>query len=308
VRRALSLSLLLSIYLSIFSLGPVFLVSPSHCWSEPCRDPRQALQVFRANMAGEDSPRKSFTKSVSSLFRSKKKKDKEKADADSSRAASKREDPTPDAPVAAPVERPSTAPTKTAEPRYSNNYAAEATPATPTPAVVEPTPEPVPPVPKPDEPVAAPVPNEAVEPVAAPVPNEAVEPVAAPVPNETVAAPGTDEPVAAPAPVLQPPPLADVPAGPTAEEQGGATDSPLPPGWEEVEADDGRVYYWNEDSDSTTWEKPSSRRGSVETSSRSGTAVVRCSASEPPPAELVRAAASHGRWHVMAPWARSGLS
>ena len=247
-------------------------------------------------MAGEDSPRKSFTKSVSSLFRSKKKKDKEKADADSSRAASKREDPTPDAPVAAPVERPSTAPTKTAEPRYSNNYAAEATPATPTPAVVEPTPEPMPPVPKPDEPVAA------------PVPNEAVEFVAAPVPNETVAAPGTDEPVAAPAPVLQPPPLADVPAGPTAEEQGGATDSPLPPGWEEVEADDGRVYYWNEDSDSTTWEKPSSRRGSVETSSRSGTAVVRCSASEPPPAELVRAAASHGRWHVMAPWARSGLS
>jgi hypothetical protein len=307
VRRALSLSLLLSIYLSIFS-ATLFLVSPSHCWSEPCRDPRQALQVFRANMAGEDSPRKSFTKSVSSLFRSKKKKDKEKADADSSRAASKREDPTPDAPVAAPVERPSTAPTKTAEPRYSNNYAAEATPATPTPAVVEPTPEPVPPVPKPDEPVAAPVPNEAVEPVAAPVPNEAVEPVAAPVPNETVAAPGTDEPVAAPAPVLQPPPLADVPAGPTAEEQGGATDSPLPPGWEEVEADDGRVYYWNEDSDSTTWEKPSSRRGSVETSSRSGTAVVRCSASEPPPAELVRAAASHGRWHVMAPWARSGLS
>jgi hypothetical protein len=307
VRRALSLSLLLSIYLSIFS-ATLFLVSPSHCWSEPCRDPRQALQVFRANMAGEDSPRKSFTKSVSSLFRSKKKKDKEKADADSSRAASKREDPTPDAPVAAPVERPSTAPTKTAEPRYSNNYAAEATPATPTPAVVEPTPEPVPPVPKPDEPVAAPVPNEAVEPVAAPVPNEAVEFVAAPVPNETVAAPGTDEPVAAPAPVLQPPPLADVPAGPTAEEQGGATDSPLPPGWEEVEADDGRVYYWNEDSDSTTWEKPSSRRGSVETSSRSGTAVVRCSASEPPPAELVRAAASHGRWHVMAPWARSGLS
>jgi hypothetical protein len=306
VRRALSLSLLLSIYLSILPACSWF--HPPTVGASRARDPRQALQVFRANMAGEDSPRKSFTKSVSSLFRSKKKKDKEKADADSSRAASKREDPTPDAPVAAPVERPSTAPTKTAEPRYSNNYAAEATPATPTPAVVEPTPEPVPPVPKPDEPVAAPVPNEAVEPVAAPVPNEAVEPVAAPVPNETVAAPGTDEPVAAPAPVLQPPPLADVPAGPTAEEQGGATDSPLPPGWEEVEADDGRVYYWNEDSDSTTWEKPSSRRGSVETSSRSGTAVVRCSASEPPPAELVRAAASHGRWHVMAPWARSGLS
>lgn len=233
-------------------------------------------------MAGEASPRKSFTKSVSSLFRSKKKKDKDKADADSIRAASEREDPGPDAPVAAPVERPSTAPTKTAEPKYSNNYAAEATPAAPTPAVVEPTPEPVPPVPKADEPVAAPVPDEAV------------------------AAPGTDEPVAAPEPALQPPPLADVPAGPTAEEQGGATDSPLAPGWEEVEAEDGRVYYWNEDTDSTTWEKPASRRGSMDTSSRSGSAV-RCSASEPLPAELVRAAASHGRWHVMAPWARSGL-
>ena len=232
-------------------------------------------------MAGEASPRKSFTKSVSSLFRSKKKKDKGKADADSSRAASEREDPGPDAPVAAPVERPSTAPAKTAEPKYSNNYAAEATPAAPTPAVVEPTPEPVPPVPKADEPVAAPVPDEAV------------------------AAPGTDEPVAAPEPALQPPPLADVPAGPTAEEQGGATDSPLAPGWEEVEAEDGRVYYWNEDTDSTTWEKPSSRRGSMDTSSRGS--AVRCSASEPLPAELVRAAASHGRWHVMAPWARSGL-
>lgn len=201
-------------------------------------------------MAGEASPRKSFTKSVSSLFRSKKKKDKDKADADSNRAASEREDPGPDAPVAAPVERPSTAPTKTAEPKYSNNYAAEATPAAPTPAVVEPTPEPVPPVPKADEPVAAPVPDEAV------------------------AAPGTDEPVAAPEPALQPPPLADVPAGPTAEEQGGATDSPLAPGWEEVEAEDGRVYYWNEDTDSTTWEKPASRRGSMDTSSRSGSAAA----------------------------------
>ena len=113
-------------------------------------------------MPGEPSPRKSFTKSVSSLFRSKKKKEKEKADADSIRAASEREDPTPDAPVAAPVERPSTAPTKTAEPSYSSNYAAEAIPAAPTPAVVEPTPEPVPPVPKPDEAVAAPVPDEGV--------------------------------------------------------------------------------------------------------------------------------------------------
>ena len=235
------------------------------------------------NMPGEPSARKSFTKSVSSLFRSKKKKEKEKADADSIRAASEREDPTPDAPVAAPVERPSTAPTKTAEPSYSSNYAAEATPAAPTPAVVEPAPEPVPPVPKPEEAVAAPAPDEAV------------------------AAPGIEEPVAAPEPVLQPPPLAGVPAEPTAEEQGSERDdSPLDPGWEEVEAEDGRVYYWNEDTDSTTWEKPASRRGSMDTSSRSGSAV-RCSASEPLPAELVRAAASHGRWHVMAPWARSGL-
>ena len=226
-----------------------------------------------------------------------------KADADSIRAESQREDPAPDAPVSAPVERPSTAPSTTAEPRYSNNYAAEAAPAAPTPAVVEPTPEPVPAVPKAEEPVAA--------------------PVAAPAPDEAVAAPDTEpsanEPVAAPEPVPQPAPLADVPAGPTAEEQAGATDSPLAPGWEEVEADDGRIYYWNEETDSTTWDKPSASRTPMDTSRTS--AAVRCPASRPQPPdpslptpacrpqppELERAAASHGRWHAMAPWARSGL-
>ena len=33
--------------------------------------------------------------------------------------------------------------------------------------------------------------------------------------------------------------------------------SPLKPGWEEVTADDGRTYYWNSDTDETTWERPS---------------------------------------------------
>ena len=219
------------------------------------------------NSTGDATPRRSFTKSMSSLFRSKKKKDSMKADADSIRAESQREDPAPDAPVSAPVERPSTAPSTTAEPRYSNNYAAEAAPAAPTPAVVEPTPEPVPAVPKAEEPVAAPV--------AAPAPDEAV---AAPATE-----PGTDEPVAAPEPVPQPAPLADVPAGPTAEEQAGATDSPLAPGWEEVEADDGRIYYWNEETDSTTWDKPSASRTPMDTSRTS--AAVRCPASEPQPAD-----------------------
>ena len=215
------------------------------------------------NSTGDATPRRSFTKSMSSLFRSKKKKDSMKADADSIRAESQREDPAPDAPVSAPVERPSTAPSTTAEPRYSNNYAAEAAPAAPTPAVVEPTPEPVPAVPKAEEPVAAPAPDEAV---------------AAP---DTE--PGADEPVAAPEPVPQPAPLADVPAGPTAEEQAGATDSPLAPGWEEVEADDGRIYYWNEETDSTTWDKPSASRTPMDTSRTS--AAVRCPASEPQPAD-----------------------
>jgi len=219
------------------------------------------------NSTGDATPRRSFTKSMSSLFRSKKKKDSMKADADSIRAESQREDPAPDAPVSAPVERPSTAPSTTAEPRYSNNYAAEAAPAAPTPAVVEPTPEPMPAVPKAEEPVAA--------------------PVAAPAPDEAVAAPDTepsaDEPVAAPEPVPQPAPLADVPAGPTAEEQAGATDSPLAPGWEEVEADDGRIYYWNEETDSTTWDKPSASRTPMDTSRTS--AAVRCPASRPQPAD-----------------------
>ena len=65
-----------------------------------------------------------------------------------------------------------------------------------------------------------------------------------------------------------------------AEGAAEGVDEGLDPGWEEVEAEDGRVYYWNEDTDSTTWEKPTSRRGSMDTSTRSGTAV-RCSASEP---------------------------
>ena len=110
-------------------------------------------------------------------------------------------------------------------------------------------------------------------------------PVAAPAPDEAVAAPDTepsaDEPVAAPEPVPQPAPLADVPAGPTAEEQAGATDSPLAPGWEEVEADDGRIYYWNEETDSTTWDKPSASRTPMDTSRTS--AAVRCLACRPQP-------------------------
>jgi len=194
---------------------------------------------------GEPTRRRSFTKTMSSLFKSKKKK--ENGDADSSRAASAREEATPDEPVAAPVERPSTAPTKAAEPGYASNYAAESAPAEPPPAVDEPTPAP--------------------SPVAAPAPDEAV---AAPAPDEAVAAPIPDEPVAAPEPATSSsvtPPPADLPAGPTAEEQGGeaAADEPLDPGWEEVEAEDGRVYYWNEDTDGTTWDRGSiSRRGSLQ--------------------------------------------
>jgi len=34
----------------------------------------------------------------------------------------------------------------------------------------------------------------------------------------------------------------------------------LPEGWQEVTAKDGRVYYWNLDTDEVSWEKPSSRR------------------------------------------------
>ena len=34
--------------------------------------------------------------------------------------------------------------------------------------------------------------------------------------------------------------------------------STLPPGWEAVEADDGRVYYWNVDTDEVSWTVPMS--------------------------------------------------
>jgi len=35
--------------------------------------------------------------------------------------------------------------------------------------------------------------------------------------------------------------------------------SPLPAGWEEVIADDGRMYFWNVQTDQVTWERPGSK-------------------------------------------------
>eukprot|EP00931_Biecheleriopsis_adriatica_P107156 TRINITY_DN81498_c0_g1_i1.p1 TRINITY_DN81498_c0_g1~~TRINITY_DN81498_c0_g1_i1.p1 ORF type:complete len:387 (-),score=65.78 TRINITY_DN81498_c0_g1_i1:25-1185(-) len=36
---------------------------------------------------------------------------------------------------------------------------------------------------------------------------------------------------------------------------------PLPEGWEEVRAKDGSIYYWNVDTDETTWDRPRCRTG-----------------------------------------------
>lgn len=34
---------------------------------------------------------------------------------------------------------------------------------------------------------------------------------------------------------------------------------PLPLGWEEVTTEDGRVYYWNVNTDATSWVRPASK-------------------------------------------------
>jgi len=214
-------------------------------------------------MGGDDLERtssirkqSSFTKSVSSLFK-KKKKPKDDgstsareseatpaAPAPAAEAAPTR--PAPAAPVAA-----DPAPVAPAEPAYSSNYDAAASepPAEPVAAadiVLEEAPaaaEEAPAAPA----AEAPAPEEALPAAAAPA-AEAPAPVEAPAP-EAPAPPG-------------PPALTAAQAGsePTAAEQDAET--PLEVGWEPVTAEDGRIYYWKEETDETTWEKPSSQQAS----------------------------------------------
>ena len=51
-------------------------------------------------------------------------------------------------------------------------------------------------------------------------------------------------------PPLAPPPLAPPPLAPAAAEE------PLPAGWEAVDDDLGRTYYWNVDTDEVLWTRP----------------------------------------------------
>lgn len=215
-------------------------------------------------MGGDDLERtssvrrqSSFTKSVSSLFK-KKKKSKD----DGAPSTPRESEATPAAPAPAPEAAPAPsapaepvaavpAPAAPAEPSYATNYDAAAS-------------EP------PAEPVAASdiVLNEAPTAAAGEAPAAPAAEAQAPEEAPAAAAPAAEAPAPAPAPAseapapLEPPALTATQAGsePTAAEQDAET--PLEAGWEAVTADDGRVYYWKEETDETTWEKPSSRQAS----------------------------------------------
>lgn len=68
----------------------------------------------------------------------------------------------------------------------------------------------------------------------------------------------------------------------------------LAEGWEEVDADDGRVYWWNTDTDATTWTRPTATTSAASVAAGYTGAISACGANTSSSGTFSREALSSG--------------